>query len=244
MQITNAVWAPNWIWAYQEFHTCLYSRLPLWLCEGASIALPLYWLVGVCGWLLGDWVRRQETVNGFLNSAEQPFAKACGTSVLLSRGLQWAAHSDQWREATDTQRTPTNAQNTHTCTLSPDALFSLRSVDGFQCDATALPIHCYRQEMLTRITSLAARVVGLAQDCPASSHSHIFFFFFKHLQLWKQRWWSIRSLWIVARLNWLNYISYYQIIRFLLFFYWYATHLKKHILKCAALLWCYMLSAK
>lgn len=74
--------------------------------------------------------------------------------------------------------------------------------------------------------------------------SHFFFFFFKHSQLWKQRWWSIRSLWIVARLNWLNYISYYQIIRFLLFFYWYATHLKKHILKCAALLWCYMLSAK
>lgn len=209
MQITNDVWSPHWIWAYQEFHTCLYSRLPLWLCEGASIARPAV-LVGrpvvVHGWLLGDWVRRQETVNGFLNSAEQPFAKACGTSVLLSRGLQWAAHSDQWREATDTQRTPTNAQNTHTCTLSPHVLFSLRSVDGFQCDATALPIHCYRQEMLTRITSPAARVVGLAQDCPASSHSGPLphFFSFLHLQLWMQRWWSIRSLWVVARLNWLN----------------------------------------
>lgn len=62
-------------------------KAPLWLCEGVRIVC---WLVG---WLVGNWVRRQENVNGFLNSAEQPFAKVCWTSVLLSWGLQLAVHS-------------------------------------------------------------------------------------------------------------------------------------------------------
>lgn len=113
-------------------------------------------------------------MNGFLNSAEQPFAKACGTSVLLSRGL---IASGTFRPVAGsygrahTQHPPPSTPLPHTNTHSLHVLFSVRSVDGFQCDATALPIHCYQQEMLTRITSLAAHVVGPAQDCPASSHS-------------------------------------------------------------------------
>lgn len=54
-----------------------------------------------------------------------------------------------------------------------------------------LPIHCEPPEMLTSITSLAARAEGLAEDCPVSSHSQPhprFFFLFSYT-----RWCSVNS---------------------------------------------------
>lgn len=71
----------------------------------------------------------------FLNSAEQPFAKACRTSVLLSRGAYGERH-------TQTSGGKLRTKHTRAHSLSLRVLFSVRSVDGFQCDATALPIHC------------------------------------------------------------------------------------------------------
>lgn len=112
--IVHAVWFPSlrpWIWTYQEFHTCLYLRLPCGFVKECALCV---------GWLVGNWVRRQENVNGFLNSAEQPFAKVCWTSVLLSWGLQLAVHSGSvagsYRHP-HTHTTHHHAQNTHIHTL-------------------------------------------------------------------------------------------------------------------------------
>lgn len=132
-------WILNIPWIPYEF----VSEAPMWLCEGVRITFLLFWLVGVVhGWLLGDWVRRHQTVNGFLNSAEQPFAKACGTSVLLCWGLQQAANSGQWRESM-TSGAPPPLLTKHTRTISLLSLSYLQSeVWMVSSDATALPIHC------------------------------------------------------------------------------------------------------
>lgn len=119
------------------------SHVALWGSQNHIPAILVGWLVGVVhGWLLGDWVRRHQTVNGFLNSAEQPFAKACGTSVLLCWGLQQAANSGQWRESM-TSGAPPPLLTKHTRTISLLSLSYLQSeVWMVSSDATALPIHC------------------------------------------------------------------------------------------------------
>lgn len=124
-------------------------------------------------------------VNGFLNSAEQPFAKSVWDLCPFVLGLTASGSLRMTGGKLPDAPLPTTVHKTHISTLSRHVLFSARSVDGFQCDAIALPIHCYRREMLTRITSPAACVVELAQDFPASSHSvplpH--FFFFSHCRI-------------------------------------------------------------
>lgn len=131
--------------AMVSIHVCIQgSPVSLLRCKHSRCA---GWLVGgVHSWLLGDQVRRQETVNGFLNSAEQPFAKVRGTSVLLSRGLHRAAHSDQWREAVDTHtRTHTAPPTKHThmhahslcMSYSQSEVWIVSSVTPLRC-----PIHC------------------------------------------------------------------------------------------------------
>lgn len=91
-------------------------RIPAVLSVGWSVVCT----VGC--WTVESGAKR--LANGFFNSAEQPFAKACRTTVLLSRGLQQAAHSDRWREAADTQPPP-SPDKTHTHALSPCYIFSL-----------------------------------------------------------------------------------------------------------------------
>lgn len=84
---------------------------------------------------------------------------ACGTAVLLSQGLHFQA---------DARSVSSSVHNTHAHTHF--LLIPVQSTAGFQRDVVAFPFHCYRREMLTRITGAAAGV-GPAQDCSASSHS-------------------------------------------------------------------------
>lgn len=103
---------------------------PVALLRSENSRCAVGWLV-VC--TVGCWTVEsgaKRLANGFFNSAEQPFAKACGTTVLLSWGLQRAAHSDRWREAADTQPPPPS-HTKHIHTLSLHILFLVRECGWF-----------------------------------------------------------------------------------------------------------------